>query len=302
MLPRLWTLQQCCYAGMGGFAPGFARDNVCDGSFWRKAGVVGFAVVTWFDHKVLHSKGQYYGSGVRNVDWSPEFLSLHGGRGISSLSLSMTFRDFLSWMPLLTTTFQMNRPTQIVHCCNVNNCKHSSVSPFPPPSAYAQTLTSELKIYSSIISDISLLLSNEDWLMGYKEGLYKHLPSLHCNIRSGQQLQMLAFVSGVSLITSLNAIMVQGALSPPLGDISLGLSEMSQYRGLQGSKNGHAAVPAMLTGNARGFKPCWLYPGDKEWPPEAQCLLIITVGPFSYPLFAISDQILRGDRDIASSF
>lgn len=219
-----------------------------------------------------------------------------------SLSLSMTFRDFLSWMPLLTTTFQMNRPTQIVHCCNVNNCKHSSVSPFPPPSAYAQTLISELKIYSSIISDISLLLSNEDWLMGYKEGLYKHLPSLHCNIRSGQQLQMLAFVSGVSLITSLNAIMVQGALSLPPGDISLGLSEMSQYRGLQGSKNGHAAVPAMLTGNARGFKPCWLYPGDKEWPPEAQCLLIITVGPFSYPLFAISDQILRGDRDIASSF
>lgn len=84
-------------------------------------------------------------------------------------------------------------------------------------------------------------------LVGERDVLYKPLLRCCCRIGSGQQLQMLPFVSGAYL-TARHVCLVYGSLSPCLGFLSPSGTSWSQ--GLWGSKSSHAAVPTKL---ARGL-------------------------------------------------
>lgn len=127
-----WTLQLCPYARLGGFDPGFARDNVCDGSFWREAEVVGFTPVTWrLNRKVLHSQGQHYAGGVRNVSWSPEFSSLQGVEEFSLWYLAISAAECHYWLQHFKW-ITLHRYCTAAMCIIVNTPQYLSSRPPQP--------------------------------------------------------------------------------------------------------------------------------------------------------------------------
>lgn len=81
-------------------------------------------------------------------------------------------------------------------------------------------------------------------LVGERDILYKPLLRCFRRIGSGQQLQMLPFVSGVYL-TAKHVCMAYGSLSPCLGFLSPSGTSWSQR--LRCSKSSHAVVPTKLT-------------------------------------------------------